>query len=442
MASPTQPSFRRRSARARLALAAGATAAWASRTAGRGAGATLPGLVGLRVDPGLLSTLAAGRTIAVVSATNGKTTTARMLAAAVGTSGPVLSNTQGSNLERGVLTSLMTDRRGATARCVFEVDELALAAVARQVRPRVFVLGNLSRDQLDRMIEVRVVAGRWRAVLAEARDQAARDGAPAPVVVANADDPMVASAVLGDDNAPVLPVVWVGVAQPWTADAASCPRCARPWSFDADYRCEHCGFSRPTADWRLDGTDLVGAAGLRRPLELTLPGRANRANAVMAVAAAAQLGVDVDAALAAIRPLGDVAGRYAVAQVDGVQLRLLLAKNPAGWQEMLDQAAEEAGSATPRPVVLALNAQGADGKDTSWIWDVPFEKLRGRPVLVAGERAEDLAVRLRYAEISFSLNPDPIAAVTELAGQTGAGHIDLLANYTAFTGALHRLGVS
>lgn len=427
-------------ARSRLALAAGAAASWASRTAGRGAGATLPGVVALKIAPDLLCRLALGRTVAVVSATNGKTTTARMLSAALRTAGPVLSNTQGSNLERGVLSALMTDPRGRIGTCVLEVDELALSAVARAVRPQVYVLGNLSRDQLDRMTEVRVLVGHWQVLLAHAAADA--DPGHRPVVVANADDPMVAAAVLsGPDLTPVLPVVWVAIGQPWTADAASCPRCAEPWTYRPDYACPHCGFSRPEPDWSLDGQDLVGPDGLRRTLALTLPGRSNRANAVIATAAAAQLGVPVDAALAAIAPLGDVGGRYALTRVDGVEVRLLLAKNPAGWQEMLQQAADEAGAGQPPPVVLALNAQGPDGKDTSWIWDVPFEQLGERPVIVSGERAEDLAVRLRYAQVPFALRNDPLAAVADATRATGATRVDLLANYTAFTAVRDRLGL-
>jgi UDP-N-acetylmuramyl tripeptide synthase len=328
------------------------------------------------------------------------------------------------------------------------VDELALASVAAAVNPTVYVLGNLSRDQLDRMTEVRVLVARWQALLAHAAATAVRAGRPAPTVVANADDPMVAAAVLSGPNfASVLPVVWVGVGQPWVADAASCPQCASPWTFQPNYACVACGFCRPEPSWALDGLDMTGPQRLRRRLDLTLPGRSNRANATIAVAAACSLGVPVDQALAAIRDLPDVGGRYAQVDVDGSLVRLLLAKNPAGWQEMLAQAVEEAAlspnaSDTPVPVVLVLNAQGPDGRDTSWIWDVPFEALAGRTVAVTGERAEDLAVRLRYAELGFFVAPDPLLALSELIRVTGAARVDLLANYTAFTAVRDRLGVT
>lgn len=433
--------------RARLAIGLGAAAGWGSRIARKGSGATLPGTLALKVAPDLLATLATGREIAVVSATNGKTTTTRMLAAALRTSSDVLSNTNGSNLARGVLASLMTDPRGKVGRCAFEVDELALATVAAAVNPAVYVLSNLSRDQLDRMTEVRVLVAQWQKLLANAAATAAQAGRPPPWVVANADDPMVAAAVLSGPNfAPVMSAVWVAVGHPWVADAASCPQCASPWLFRADYACLVCGFCRPAATWVLDGLDLTGPAGLRRVLGLTLPGRANRANAALAVVAASTLGVPVDQALEAIRDLPDVGGRYSQVHVAGTRVRLLLAKNPAGWQEMLAQASEEAtlnprANGRPVPAVLALNAQGPDGRDTSWIWDVPFEELAGRVLAVSGERAEDLAVRLRYAELEFTFARDPVVALSDLARATGAADIDLLANYTAFTAVRDQLGV-
>ncbi|MCU1589579.1 MAG: UDP-N-acetylmuramoyl-L-alanyl-D-glutamate synthetase [Frankiales bacterium] len=425
-----------------LALLAGRAAASASRATGRGAGATLPGKVAGRVAPGLLASLGAGRRIAVVSGTNGKTTTTRMLTAALRSTGPVLSNEDGSNLARGVLTALMTDPRRRLATCVFEVDELALDPVAGDIHPDLFVLCNLSRDQLDRMTEVRVLVGVWQQLLGRAAAEAEVSRVPAPVVVANVDDPMVVAAVLpGPGSAPVLPVIWVSAGQPWSADAAACPRCSRPWDLGPRFACRYCDFAQPEPTWHLAGDTLVGPQRIERALELSLPGRANRANAVMAAAAAAQLGIPVDSALPPMRRLDSIGGRYASVDVAGVPVRLLLAKNPAGWQEMLALGVEEAPPGPPGPVVLALNAQGPDGKDTSWIWDVPFEQLADRVVYVSGERAEDLAVRLRYAEVAYTLATDPLDAVSRIDTAALGRRVDLLANYTAFTALCRRLAV-
>lgn len=432
------------SVQAGLALRAGHVAASASRRLGRGAGATVSGLIGLKIAPELLSALAGGRHIAVVSATNGKTTTTAMLAAALATDAPVLSNAEGSNLARGVLAALMTDPHGRHETCVFEVDELALDVIAQTTAPGLFVLGNLSRDQLDRMTEVQALSDRWQRMLADVAVRARSEngsGQP-PVVVANADDPLVAAAVmpLTESADAAVQVVWVGAGQLWTADSASCPRCAALWARQPDYFCARCGFARPATSWDLVGHDLVGPDGMRRTLELSLPGRANRANAALAVAAASVLGIDVDAAVHAIRAISDVGGRYARRRVGGVEARLLLAKNPAGWQEMLAQGREETGDGGPVPVVLVLNAQGPDGKDTSWIWDVPFEDLKGRRVVVSGQRAQHLAVRLRYAEVDFQLCDDALQAVEDAArGLVPPTCVDVIANYTAFTDLRARL---
>jgi UDP-N-acetylmuramyl tripeptide synthase len=385
--------------------------------------------------------LAAGRRIAVVSGTNGTTTTTRMLATALEATGPVLSNRDGSNLARGVLTSLMSDPQLLVPTCALEVDELALEPVARDAAPDLYVLCNLSRDQLDRMTEVRVVIRRWQEVLLRAAVQATREGRPLPVVVANADDPMVACTVLpGPGQEPTLPVVWVSVGQPWRADAATCPRCSRVWEPCADYRCTGCGFARPVPTWQLVGDVVRGPDGHDRQLDLALPGRANLANAVMAIAAAAQFGVDVDSSLEAIRPLSSIGGRYASVRVGDARVRLLLAKNPAGWQELLDEELDPA-SDRKSAIVLSLNARSADGGDTSWIWDVPFERLRDRRVYVAGERAEDLAVRLRYAGVDYVQVRDPVEAVRSIATVAPGQPVDLLANYTAFTAVCRRFGV-
>jgi UDP-N-acetylmuramyl tripeptide synthase len=430
-------------ARARLAVLVGKAAAASSRAARRGAGANLAGHIAARLAPGLLATLAAGRRVVVVSGTNGKTTTTRMLAVALRTEGPLLTNGDGSNLARGVLGCLMTDPSRTLTRCVFEVDELALDEVARAVHPELFVLSNLSRDQLDRMTEVRVLVRRWQQVLQRAAAEAAETRRPPPTVVANADDPMVAAAVVtGPSNEPVLPVIWVSAGQPWIADASSCPRCSAHWVFHTRYACDTCGFARPEPTWHMAGDVLQGPDGVEHHANLLLPGRANRANALMAVAAAAHLGVAPEAALSPIRALDAVGGRYALVQVQGVAVRLLLAKNPAGWKEMLapDMAASPSGELAP--LVLALNAGGPDGKDTSWIWDVPFDQLSGRAIYASGERAEDLAVRLRYAEVDHAMTRDPLRAVTLLAASASAERIDLVANYTAFTSICSRLGVA
>jgi UDP-N-acetylmuramyl tripeptide synthase len=376
----------------------------------------------LALDPRALERLAAGRQIALVSGTNGKTTTTRLLRAALATQGPVITNLLGANLPPGIAAALASGPDGAD-KAVLEVDEAWLGRVAAASTPRVVVLLNLSRDQLDRNNEVRRLAATWRTALA------AQAGAQAPHVVANADDPLVAWAAL-----PAPSVTWVGAGQPWTVDAAGCPECGGRVQFGTEaepaWSCSSCELKRPDLDVRLEDDAVITSAGVQLPLQLALPGRANRANAAMAIAAAEQFGVDPVSALSAMRETKEVAGRYRTVTVGPVQARLLLAKNPAGWLEVFDFLAPP-----PTPVVVAINARIADGKDPSWLWDVPFERLTGRVVIATGERGRDLAVRLHYAGVDHRFEPDPIRAITAAPGP----EVDVVANYTSFQDISRRL---
>jgi len=203
-----------------------------------------------------------------------------------------------------------------------------------------------------------------------------------------------------------------------------------------DWGCE-CGFRRPTPSWRLDDGEAVDPAGARHPLSLRLPGHANEANAVMALAATHVLGVAPDVALPAMATVGSVGGRYQTVTLGGRRVRLLLGKNPAGWVEMFAMLAP-----APAPVVIAINARAADGKDPSWLWDVPFEQLAGRLVVATGERRHDLAVRLAYAGVDHVTVEDPWAAPSSMPSTVRAtdGPLDAVGTYTAFREMLRRGG--
>jgi UDP-N-acetylmuramyl tripeptide synthase len=367
----------------------------------------------LAIDPGALRRLAEGRDVALVSGTNGKTTTTSLLAAALAVDGPVVTNVLGANLPPGLAAALAASPAGAR-RAALEVDEAWLGRVAGTVSPAVVVLLNLSRDQLDRNNEVRQLSATWRAVLAAS--------GPAHVV-ANADDPLVAWAAVAAPS-----VTWVGAGQPWTVDAAGCPSCGSRIRFSGagdvrTWTCGGCALRRPELDVRLEGHAVVCSDGTQHALGLRLPGRCNEANAAMAMAAAGHFGVPPEAALAAMAGTAEVAGRYRTIRIGSTRARLLLAKNPAGWLEVFDLLAP-----APTPVVVAINARTADGRDPSWLWDVPFERLRGRLVVATGERSRDLAVRLHYADVDHRHEPDPLRAI-ELAS---SDRVDVVANYTSF----------
>ena len=403
--------------RTRLAAGIGAATAGLSRRLGRGGGSVVGGRAILAVDPDALRRLAANRTVALVSGTNGKTTTTTLLRAALTTAGPVASNFLGANLPPGLAAALAAAAPGIAA--ALEVDEAWLGRVVAATAPRAVALLNLSRDQLDRNNEVRQLAATWR------RTFEARGGST--TVVANADDPLV---VWGAGCA--ADVCWVGAGQPWTLDASGCPRCGGRIVFgdDGAWACDGCGLHRPPLDVQLVAGAVLGPAGRRIPLRLSLPGRANQANAAMALTVAVRLGVDPDAAAAAMAEVTEVVGRYATVAVNAAQARLLLAKNPAGWLEVFDVLRPP-----PLPVVVVINARIADGRDPSWLWDVPFERLAGRLVVASGERARDLGVRLRYASVEHRVEPDPVAAIAT----AGASSVDVVANYTSFQALRARL---
>ena len=398
------------SPRTLTALGAGRVVAASSRALRRGSGEVVGGKAMLALQPRLLAKLAANRTIVIVSGTNGKTTTTRLVAAALGTRGPVASNVGGANMTAGVATALAAKPRDAAA--VLEVDELYLPAVASLVRPRLVVLLNITRDQLDRSNETRRIAGLWRAL---------GEQLPGATVVANADDPLVAWAAFGFERR-----TWVSAGQRWQLDATVCPACGGLLiRGEGDWRCTSCDLRRPEPSVVAVRHDLIDLAGRSWPVKLALPGLVNTGNAALALAAATDLGAPVAPALAAISQVGDVQGRYRKIELGGRVARLLLAKNPAGWLEMLELLDE----APPRPVVIHFHARIADGRDPSWIWDVPLERLAGRDVHVSGERAEDVGVRLAYVGVPCTLHSDPADAAAACAGN---GTVDVLATYTAF----------
>jgi UDP-N-acetylmuramyl tripeptide synthase len=413
-------------ARTRAAVAATRAVGALSRRFGAGSGTVAGGHAGLALDPRLLEHLSAGRRVALVSGTNGKTTTTRLLAAAVeGALGVVAINATGSNMPTGHVTALASAPPGAPA--ILEVDEGYLPGLVESLGPEVVVLLNLSRDQLDRTNEVRMVASKWRTSLGVA---------PRTTAVANADDPLVVWAA-----ATSATTLWVGAGLSWREDAVGCPSCSGRIVFaHADtgavgWECD-CGFARPKLDVRLEGDEVVLLDGRRFPLELALPGRFNRANAVMAAAGATAMGVGWDEALQRVGEVDQVAGRFSVVEVGGSAARVMLAKNPAGWRELLDLVAPGTG-----PVVVGINARVADGRDPSWLWDVPFERLRGRTVVATGERCLDLSVRLHYAEVPHRTVRDEVAAVraARIADDAGGdAEVDFVGNYTAFTDLMAR----
>ena len=396
------------SLRGRLALGAGSAARWASRVTGRGAGAMIGGLVAMSSDKSILGQLGKGRRSVIVTGTNGKSTTTRMTAAALATLGPVATNAEGANMDAGLVAALAGARRAELA--ALEVDEMHVPHVSDAVSPAVIVLLNLSRDQLDRVGEINHIERTLRAGLARHPDA---------VVIANCDDVLMTSAAYDCPN-----VVWVAAGGSWAGDSVSCPRSGEIIVRDGSHwYSTGTDFKRPTPQWTYDDTDIHGPDGFTLPMTLALPGAVNRGNATQAVAAAVALGADPARAVAAVSTVDEVAGRYRTVTIGDHTARLLLAKNPAGWQEALSMIDKDAAG-----VVISVNGQVPDGEDLSWLWDVRFEHFERTQVVAAGERGTDLAVRLGYAGVEHTLVHDTLAAIESCP----PGHVEVIANYTAF----------
>lgn len=369
-----------------------------------------PGYVALKVMPDLVRTLLANRPACFVSGTNGKTTTTAMITTALGPG--TATNRDGANLPAGWASALLDAAPAAPA--VLEVDEAYLPAALDAAPHALAVLLNLTRDQLDRHSETRMLAVRWHDALTAHREVR---------VVANADDPLVAWAASAAAN-----VTWVAGGGEWRADAAACPACGSLLARDGGaWSCPACGLRRPEPTVIPSPTTLR-VAGVDYPLRVSLPGRANRGNLAMATAAANLLGMPIDRVLAEIAGLRAVSGRYGRHRVNGHDVIVLLAKNPAGWCETLD-VIDELLPDHSGTVVVAVNARGPDGRDPSWLWDVPFEQLAGRAVIATGERATDLAVRLDHAGVTYTKDTRPPLLA---AASAGADPVVIAATYTNF----------
>ena len=424
-------------------VVAARAAAGLSRRTRAGGGTTLPGKLLLRMAPDAIERMTArlaGGSV-VISATNGKTTTAKMLAALLEPERRLCRNTAGANLESGVASALL-HCHGADLG-VFEVDEAALPGVAARLEPRAMVLGNLFRDQLDRYGELEAIAARWERMTA---------ALPAGShLVRNGDDPLVASLESPGETL-TFGIDHEGSAlaeMPHASDSKWCPACGTRLRYErvylghlGDWSCPGCGRRRPPLDVWADALDPRGLDGtrfvLRTPLgdadvELPMPGLYNVYNALAAAAAACAVGgVDVARMAQGLERFDAAFGRFERLRVGDRDAVLLLAKNPAGANELIRTLVTDS---RPKQLLVALNDRIADGRDVSWIWDVDFELLAGhvQGVVTAGTRAAEMAMRLKYGgvggdrlEVAGSIDAGLDRA---LAG--GEGPVYLLGTYTA-----------
>ena len=442
-----------------MARAAGAL----SRRTGRGGGTTLPGRLLLRMAPDAISRLGAGLpgSSTIISATNGKTTTAGMIAASLRAADRVpVHNRAGSNMTWGVATALL-EQKGDEG--LFEVDEAWLPQVAAELEPRLIVLGNLFRDQLDRYGELERLADEWAELVA------GRTGITEFAL--NADDPLIADAGRDRDLARRPGITYFGIEDPAQAlpelqhafDAKHCRRCGALYAYErafvghlGQYSCPSCGADRPSPDLAATRIELEGMSGSRVTvrakranggvlvpegeveLRLPLPGLYNVYNALAALTAALRLGIGLGAAARSLASVEAVFGRVETIAVDGTAVSILLIKNPAGANEVLRTLLLEAnrdGSGARLDLWVALNDRIADGRDISWVWDADFELLAGRVrrVTCAGTRAPEMAVRLKYAGVDQAAIEieEAIDRSLDRAVSSSSGRLFALPTYTA-----------
>jgi len=438
---------------ARLANAAGKLTRLGLQISGRG-GTALPGLVALTIDPDFIAALASdlAHGVVLVSGTNGKTTTTRMLSDIVRATGwAPTHNRSGSNLERGIAGALLTEStwRGEPSGDIglFEVDEASLPLVLARISPRVVLVTNLFRDQMDRYFEIDQLARRIGDAIAKLD--------PRVTLVLNADDPIVAW--LGQRHSG--PVLYFGVDDPTVggrvpqviSDATRCPRCKQPLRYErvvlaheGDWSCPSCGLTRPDRDvaaTRVALTPVSSEIQLRTavasafdPVRVPIAGLYNAYNALAALAVARALDIALPTAALAIANFRPAFGRLEQVAVDGREMRLILVKNPAGFNAAIGALLETAR----RPRLLAaLNDRDADGRDVSWIWDADFETLAPavEHAVVTGIRSRDLANRLKYAGVARERIEVVDAWGSAIDRAIGAapvgGEVVVLATYTA-----------
>ncbi len=414
-----------------------------SRVAGRGGGTTLPGKLLWKLDPGAIDRLA-GRLeqgSVLVSATNGKTTSAAMVAEILQPRLRIAHNRSGANLVSGVASALL--HADGAQLGLFEVDEGALPEVVRRLRPRALLLANLFRDQLDRYGELELVAAAWRDAVGSLPDAE---------LVVNGDDPQVGDLARGR-RARIFGLDDPRLARPalqHAADSKYCLRCGTPYDYAAayvghlgDYRCPNCGHARPELDVTARDIDLHGLDGtsftLTAPegsarVNLVLPGLYNVYNALGAGSLALTLGATLDEVVAGLEGFSAAFGRFERISVGDRGLLMLLVKNPAGANEAVRTLVEGREHAV---AVIALNDEIADGRDVSWIWDVDFEPLVGGldRLVVTGTRAAELGLRFAYGGLArerIEVIPSLEAALDRGLELTPAGgELVVLPTYTA-----------
>lgn len=400
----------------KFAVIAGDLASLLAQKIGRGSGEQIRGKVIAKISKTAVDIAAKDKQIIIVSSTNGKTSTTRLITAAIGEQyGIVISNALGANQKAGIISALVSKENREAKFAVLEIDERSLPTLFDDLSPAYLILGNLSRDQLDRFGEVASIATAWKKMLKDSDVK----------VIANASDPNIVFAT--KDLAPQN-VTYIELDSNWHDDANTCNICGSllKWSGN-DFACTKCDFKKPS--------DLVSTSHYDSTIEnsLALPGEWNKNNARLALKLLEQIEIADENILKSWPKVKEVAGRNAVFNIGNDRtLQLFLAKNPAGYNELLNFISRSnlRSEDIHKPsTIFAFNCNIADGKDPSWLYDVRFEDFELNTCFVFGQRATDMTLRLKIADKDVA----KLNSLNEiLKANKSVKHFYLIASYTQF----------
>lgn len=425
------------SIRSSFAEFAGRSSYWFLHTFMHG-GSSLPGKLTLKLDPNILQSFSKKYDLVIVTGTNGKTlTTALSVRVLREKYDQVLTNPTGSNMEQGIVTTFITAPRAKKkGLAVLEVDEANVPIVCRYITPKAFVFTNIFRDQMDRYGEIYTT---YNKILRGVKL------APKATIIANGDEQLFHSKDLPN------PIIYYGFNHehheafnaPANTDGLLCPKCQhilqyhmRTYAGLGDYFCPHCGFKRPELTYSVTKIDKLTPTNSTFEIDghqytIGIGGLYNIYNALAAYSLGRFMGVAPEQIKHAFESDERVFGRQEIINVDGKQVTIILVKNPVGLNQVLDMIETD-----PKPFSFAflLNANYADGIDTSWIWDGDFEKLTRHQIpqyMTGGERYKDITTRLTMAGINNVWHEPDLTKVIDKIKQMPTEHVYILATYTA-----------
>ena len=428
-----------------LAIWAGKIISYFTSLFGLGKASAAPGLVGLKIYPNLIRDLAKEikQKRIVISATNGKTTTSAMIRAVLDeVSASYISNETGSNLLRGIASSMIAscdwNAKFDADYGIFEVDEAVLPYAIKEIKPDIIILGNIFRDQLDRYGEIDTILAKWKSALQNASNDVK--------IILNADDPGIAVLRNGLRQETIFYGIKAQQADnkvllEHAADTINCPDCHeelkyknRQFSHLGDYFCPHCGFKRPKIDILAEDIKIkankISFQWFDKQVMINIAGVYNVYNALAAISAGRVLDIANDSIINALKNVKPAFGRMEEFKLNDQQFKIILIKNPTGANTVLEAIKQ----AKNKILLIALNDNIADGTDVSWIYDVDFEKLEDvAQIICLGVRKYDLAIRLKYAGIEkrkITIGSDYIQEIEKLS-KNNQDIIYILPTYTA-----------